>query len=280
MTEDTNSEVIQNEAKEDQTTQPGLISRILRVLFRVFVAVLVGLAIGLGIYFGALRIYRDAIEPIQNYEARIGELEQSLARLDDDLQNDTNALNDRQAEIEGKLVEQGEAIASVEALIAAAQQDLREQRRVLASVDELQQESTDLSVMITDLLTRVDQIEAEIDSGDLPALKVQRTAVYLRAMTLLTRAQLELDRNNLGFAEEQVVFARDALQGLLPPEPVAGEPYGDGEILIDIIARLEGIIADLPGRPNTAGDDLETVWGLFLQALQPVQSVEIEAGGE
>jgi hypothetical protein len=56
--------------------------------------------------------------------------------------------------------------------------------------------------------------------------------------------------------------------------------YGDEEILTDILERLDGVIAELPARADTAGNDLETVWGLFLEALQPEQITESEAGGE
>jgi hypothetical protein len=280
MTEETKPDEIQTNNQTEQPKQPGFFTRILRVLFRVLVAILVGLAIGLGIYFGALRFYRDAIEPIQNYESRIGELEESLARLGEDIQGDSDTLNSGQAAIEGKLVEQGEEIASVEALIAAVQQDLREQRRVLAAVDDLHMQSEEISDLVTELVERVELIEEEIASGDLPAQRVQRTAVYLQAMTFLSRARLELDRSNLGFAEEQVVAARDAVQSLVPLEPTASEVYGDEEILTDILERLEGVIADLPTRADTAGNDLETVWGLFLEALQPEQTTESETGAE
>ena len=88
------------------------------------------------------------------------------------------------------------------------QDDIREQRRILATVENLEEDFEAFTLALGDLSLLVEQLEAEIDSGDLPAARVQRTAVYLRAMTMLTRAQLEIDRTNLGFAAEQVALAR------------------------------------------------------------------------
>jgi uncharacterized coiled-coil protein SlyX len=146
MTEEINAEVVEREGEIESTTEPGLLSKILRVTFRILIAVVIGLALGVGIYYGFLRLYRDAIEPIQNYEARIGDLERSLDLLQEDSKIDSAELTDRQAEIEGRLAEQGEAIASAEALVAAAQEDLREQRKVLGTVEDLQGDLEEISL--------------------------------------------------------------------------------------------------------------------------------------
>jgi hypothetical protein len=280
MTEEMNAEVVEREDEIRNATQPGLMSRILRVTFRILIAIVIGLALGAGIYYGFLRLYRDAIEPIQTYEARIGDLENSLEFLKEDVGIDNAELTDRQAVIEGRLAEQGEAIASVEALVAAAQEDLREQRIVLGTVEDLQGDLEELSLSLGAVSLQVEQLEADIASGDLPAQKVQRTAIYLQAMTLLTRARLELDRDNTGFAGQQIVAAQAALNRLLPAESEVEVTYGDEQLVIAILERLDLILADLRDRPAVAEDELEAVWKLFLEALQPVQLEEIEAGGE
>jgi hypothetical protein len=128
--------------------------------------------------------------------------------------------------------------------------------------------------------TRVEQLEADIATGDLSAQRVQRTAVYLRAMSLLTRARLELDRDNLGFAGEQVNAARETLNELIVVDPQAEDIDGDEALIVTILERLDLVLLDLPMRPNVAGDELEAVWKLFIEALQTVQLDEIDAGGE
>ena len=125
----------------------------------------------------------------------------------------------------------------------------------------------------------VEQLENEIAAGDLPAQRVQRTAVYLRAMSLLTRAQLELDRDNLGFAAEQVEAARETLGELVKADPEEEESLEDA-LLATILERLDLVLSDLPNRPKVAADELEAVWKFFMEALQPVQLEQPETGGE
>jgi hypothetical protein len=280
MTEEMNAGVVEREGEIDNAVEPGLMRKILRVTFRILIAMVIGLALGVGIYYGFLRLYRDAIEPIQNYEARIGDLEHSLDLLQEDLDADSAELTDRQAEIEGRLAEQGEAIASVEALVEAAQDDLREQRNVLGAVGDLQDDLEELSLALGTVSLQVEQLEADIASGDLPAQRVQRTALYLQAMSLLTRARLEIDRDNLGFAREQILAAQTVLGRLLPTDPEADMIYGDEQLVVAILERLDLVLVDLGNRPAVAADELEAAWKLFLEALQPVQLEEIEAGGE
>ena len=280
MTEETNVVVVETELAEPKTTEPGVMSRVVRVFFRILVAVVVGLALGAGLYVGAVRLYREAIEPIQGYEARIGDLERSLDLMRTELEADSSEITTRQVEIEGRLAEQNEAIASVEALVISAQMDLREQRKILSTVEDLSETLDDLSLALGTISLRVEHIEEEIATGDLPAQRVQRTAVYLRAMTLLTRASIELDRDNLGFAKEQIEAARAALNELVLADMLSEVEDGDGGLLTSILERLDLVLQDLRSQPAAAADELEAVWKLFLVATEPVQLEESETGGE
>lgn len=280
MTDDTQSAVAKPEVLEADPAKTTVFSRIMRVLFRVLIAIVIGIALGAGLYFGAIRLYREVIEPIQSYEARIADLEQGVDRLRADAQSDEAEIQARQIEIERRLAVQGEAIASAQALAQSAQADLREQRRLLSGLEETGEEIDDLTLALGTLSLRLEQLEEAVASGDLPAQKVQRTAIYLRAMTLLTRARLELDRANLGFAREQVVAAQVTLNLLAVDEGLSDTEYGDEQILADIQERLNLVLLDIPDRPGVAGDELEAVWRLFLEAMQPVQLDQSEAGGE
>ncbi len=280
MTEETQNAVAEVVEESPPEAKPSVLSRIGRILFRILVTVVVGLALGTGLYFGAIRLYRDTIEPIQSYEQRISDLELGMAQLRSELESESEALNERQAAIEGRLATNAEALASVEALVAAAQDDLREQRRILATVENLEEDFESFTLALGDLSLLVEQLEAEIDSGDLPAARVQRTAVYLRGMTMLMRAQLEIDRTNLGFAAEQVALARDTMGELVSDESEPEDLYGDEELIGEIIERLGIVLADLPSRPEVASAQLEAIWNLFTEALQPVQLDPLDTGGE
>ncbi len=280
MTEEMKYEAVQGEEVERRSEVPGVMRKLGRVLFRTLVAIIVGLAIGIGLYYGALRLYREAIEPIQGYGDRILDLERRLDLLSKDMEVESQELNDRQASIEGRLATQAEALASVEALVDAAQEDLREQRGILNAVGELEGQVEDLTLAVDNVSSLVEQFELEIVAGDLTAQRVQRTASYLRAMSLLTRAQLELDRDNYGFAAEQIAAARAIMSGLIVVDETSGESVGDEALVGLILERLDAVLLDLPSRPAVAGDGLEAVWKLFMEAVQPVQLEQPETGGE
>jgi len=279
MTEETKQVIVQSEVDVPETRQSGVLGTFARIAFRILVAVVVGLALGVGLYFGVLRFYRQVVEPIQSYEARIGDLERSLDAMRQELETDNATTAMRQAEMEGRLAEQGEAIASAEAMVAAAQADLREQRKILGTVEELSKTLDDVSLALDNVSLRVGQLDDAITAGDLPAQKVQRTAVYLRAMTLLTRARLELDRDNLGFAREQLEAAHTLLTDLAAADALSVVEPPDMQILSAILERLDLVIPDLQSRPAVAGDELEAVWRLFLEATNPVQLDDVKAGG-
>jgi hypothetical protein len=269
------------EAQEDiQAAGDKVFTRIGRILFRLLAAVVVGLALGAGLYYGAVRLYREAIEPIQQYEQRISDLERSLGQITQTLESDSQELNQRQTILEGRLAEQTEALASARALLDGVQQDVREQRRMLGGVAELEDEIENITLALGELSDLVAGLEAAIAAGDLPAQRVQRTAVYLRAMSLLTRAELELEQNNQGFAAEQVEAAKQTLSELVEGDAQVEDPSHDQALIVTIVERLDGILSDLPGRPEVAANDLEAVWQLFMEAVQPLQLEDIETGGE
>jgi predicted RNase H-like nuclease (RuvC/YqgF family) len=278
MSEDT-TELVEISQEVQSTSEPSMMRRVGRVVFRTLITIIVGLALGMGLYYGSIRLYREAIEPIQNYEDRISELERSLDQVSNTLESENIELHNRQAGIEGRLAEYAEAVASVEALVQATQQDLRDQRRIISSIEDIEKEMEELTLALGSVSTLVEQLEIDIEAGELTAQQVQRTAVYLRAMSMLTRAQLELDRDNLGFAAEQVVAARETLGELINVDPEA-EASVDDALLATILERLDLVLLDLPTRPKVAADELEAVWKLFMEALQPVQLEQPETGGE
>jgi predicted RNase H-like nuclease (RuvC/YqgF family) len=278
MSEDT-TELVEISQEVQSTSEPSMMRRVGRVVFRTLITIIVGLALGMGLYYGSIRLYREAIEPIQNYEDRISELERSLDQVSNTLESENIELHNRQAGIEGRLAEYAEAVASVEALVQATQQDLRDQRRIISSIEDIEKEMEELTLALGSVSTLVEQLEIDVEAGELTAQQVQRTAVYLRAMSMLTRAQLELDRDNLGFAAEQVVAARETLGELINVDPEA-EASVDDVLLATILERLDLVLLDLPTRPKVAADELEAVWKLFMEALQPVQLEQPETGGE
>ena len=82
----------------------------------------------------------------------------------------------------------------------------------------------------------------------------------MKAMEMLTRGRLYLVQNNLGLAQNEVQAARDVLAGLVAPD------YQQAALNAMII-RLDLALANLPGAPVLAAEDLEIAWQLLRAGL-------------
>ncbi len=121
----------------------------------------------------------------------------------------------------------------------------------------------DLEETLADQQSELEDLaEAEDEpSAELQALQdqIQR----LQAMTLISRARLELLRANYGLAQENLEGARAIFDDQL---------LAEDSPIISVLGRLDLAIQALPDSPSVAAQDLEAAWRLLAE-INPAESL-------
>ncbi|MCA9932398.1 MAG: hypothetical protein H6662_13100 [Ardenticatenaceae bacterium] len=275
-----------------QTTRRTFGTRLLWILKTVFVTFLlliVILALAGGGYWGVLELQRS----FDSVNTQIGANTQAVELLRSDvnglmgnspeqqqqltaLQSDLDALNGRLTDLDTRLAEQDTAVADLtaanEELIArtatledglvAMQGDLITNTTQLdtlgGDVDAVRADVTTLDNHVTNLeqvvVTAATQASVAIDSSQVVTLTVdnmQETLILFRAWEIVTRARLRLLENNAGLAATDAQLAVQILTTLA---------INDDNPLTAVQTRLEQALANLPGNPSGAAQDLERAW--------------------
>lgn len=264
------SEVSEPEAGERKASS---FSQVMRVLLRFLIVVLLGGVFGIAIYFGVPTLYRSAIEPMQVNALRIAELEEALNQVQTTSSRQVEQVGERLVEIEGRLAEQGEAFAAMEAELEVVQTSLEDQRDRVSRLRDLVDRVEDLTSDMDEMVTRVETLEASLTAVELPAASIGRQLQLIRAMTLLTKARLWLVQDNLGLAAEEITTARNLLDEL-----IGAEQDGEDEVLGQIVERLDLALMDIRTTPIVAADELEIAWKLLVEVTRPASYLTIPSG--
>jgi hypothetical protein len=250
-----------------QTTGEGAATgfyRVVRLIFRLLLVVLLGTVLGVAVYFGVPALYRAVVEPMQVNTQRIDDLESAFAEERQAARSRAAETGEQMVEVEGRLAEQGESLASLQAEVEGLLSEQEEQQdqitRLLQLVDQMETLNADL--LETD--ARVTDLESVLVEADLPAQRIERHLQLIRVMTLLTRARLWLIQDNLGLAAEDVQASKDVLAAMLEDAT-----QSEADTLMPIITRLEQALEDLRVAPVIAADDLEIAWKLLAAATEP-----------
>ncbi|HLA87979.1 MAG TPA: helix-hairpin-helix domain-containing protein [Anaerolineales bacterium] len=153
-----------------------------------------------------------------------------------------------------------------------------------ARVGELDDEVANLQIQLNEMNSRVDIIETSVEtrSASLDKLeKIQATleaqikenndkslrelkyeVMMTRALDMLGRARLYLAQSNFGLAKVDVQSARDLLFELQTET-------GD-DMLLQVIARLDLALGNLPAFPVVASGDLEIAWQILMGGGTPM----------
>jgi predicted RNase H-like nuclease (RuvC/YqgF family) len=236
----------------------------IRLIFRFLIVVLFGVVLGAAIYFGVPALYRAVVEPMQVNTQRIDDLELALAEERETARSRAAETGELVVDVEGRLAEQGELLAALQAEVEGLSSKQEEQHdqitRLLRLADQI--ESLNADLLETD--ARVADLETVLVEADLPAQRIERHLQLIRVMTLLTRARLWLIQDNLGLAADDVEISRDVLAAMLE-----SATQDEADKLVPIITRLEQALEDLRIAPVIAADDLEIAWKLLTAATEP-----------
>ncbi len=239
------------------------LTRVVRSVFRVVLVSVIGIALGVGIYFGTRGLYRNYVEPMQASLRRIAEIEEALAQDKVLARKQAEQTGERLAEIDGRLAEQSEALAILVVEIDSVQNELENQD---TRIDRLRTMVNRIETLSSDLRATADQVEGletALSEIELPAQRISKQLRMIQAMTLLCKAHLWLDEDNLGLAAEEIIAARDILTFIPESDSVEEDALMD-----QIIDRLSLALADVRTIPIVAADELEIAWKLMLEATE------------
>jgi septation ring formation regulator EzrA len=225
---------------------------------------------GLQARLEALEIQGDADrETFSSLQSGLDAVETSLA----DIQA---AQAEAQAAIDDLLAAQaatGASLEGIQATQAEAEARMAEAFAALGeaqvALDDLAQQLDDIDQAVEGLAQAASQSDERVEAleGELQVVTAHGADLLydqhlLRALDLLTRAELHLAQGNAGLARLDVATARALLSDLQTQLPAR---YQDA--MAAILTRLDLVLGNLPGAPDLARGDLDATWQLLLRGL-------------
>ncbi len=275
---ETNPEESSSAAASGRGPGPSLAGRIGRVLLRLLVVFILGAALGAGIYYGAIKLYRDAIEPLRTLDTRLEDLQFQLDHQAANQQDQMVELRTRLTELEGRAAAINEQLSELEARVGVQQDDLG---ALQSQVGDLTQFERRLNALVDDqeaLTTRMQELEDLVAGGDLPAERIDRNLQLLRAMTIMTRARVSLNDLNLGLAQADLGAASDILAILTAGS--TGQAEGDSAAepgLVEASDHLSAALSNVLSRPAVAEEELEIAWKLLIEFTSSTLEPSVDA---
>jgi hypothetical protein len=280
MTEELKQESTQPEAAQVESAAdapelrsgPSLAGRIGRFLLRLLVVVVLGAALGAGLFYGAIRLYRDAIEPLRTLDTRLADLQLQIDRLQETQGEQTADMRDRLTTLEGRMAALNEQVSELEARAGILQED---QNALETRVEDLKPIEARLDAVAAEqetLAMRMQGVEDMVASEELPAQRVARDLQLLRAMTVMTRARLSLSQLNLGLAQADLGAANDILAILVGTGTGVAEGTTPADSrLVEASDHINAALTSVLSRPAVAEDELEIAWKLLIELTAPVE---------
>jgi hypothetical protein len=180
---------------------------------------------------------------------------------------DRAAINDQLISIQTRLNDLETAAAAGNSSAAGLQSGLdslrKDQAALQTSLDRLDQLEKELNGFETVTSYNATQV-ASLRAPDGQIASLKREVQTLKALNLLTRAEVNLAQNNFGLAKDDVMAARAVLLALRDTTPASEQPALDGWI-----ARLDLSMANMLSFPLVASNDLEAAYQLIAAGMAP-----------
>ena len=253
-------EVAEQVNKEGQVSA---FSRVMRFILRFIFVMVFGVVLGAALYLGVPALYRSTIEPMRANAERIEELQETLAMSLSTSEKQAERLGERLVEAEGRLAEQGETVAALQAELEGIGDVLDDQASKISKLSIMSDQLETITADLDETIDRVELLEVTLSEVEFPAVEFRRQVRMISAMTMITKARLWLIQDNLGQAAEEISAARELLSNSVVDMNVVDEE------LVQIIERLDLALADVRTMPIVAADELEIAWKLLVEATSP-----------
>ena len=271
----------------------GLFKFLVRLIFVIVLAVAIGTGLYYAIAYGLPAIDRAYLQPVRDNTAAIAELQSQaeqnathsadqLTALQDritalEVQNDTNlnTIDSLQTQLDsmGALAEEQAALITQVAELEDALATL--DKAFQGAETELGTAMTELQEMTAGNRDAIDGILAAMAADDFPIDQAYADLQLVKAMALLTRAQVFIFQDNFGLATTDIEEARNLLIA------VGSDPALEGLELEPVLNRLSLALAGLPQTPELASADLAAAWellvdGISVEVVETAEPVETE----
>lgn len=288
------------------TQKPSCFSRALGFILRLFFVLILGVVLGAGIFYGALYVYRQYIQVVQEHSWQLYELETRLEQLDSQTSQRLSDYQDRLETLEIQSDTGKATLAKFEGRLSALEAEWETLQGTLYDLAEAQAEQVDILVEINenlmDMGAQLDRLQGDVkalekeaqslaksvteNSEDIEtALTASETALaqgedlqqqlaLLRAMELLTRSRIYLFQDDYSLARADLLAAKELLSGL-----AEGAPEGQAEALEAINKFVDQAASNLPIAPLTAIKRLESAWELLVAGL-PEEPLEMQPSSD
>lgn len=218
------------------------VERFFAFLLRLILVLIVLAALAVGLSYSLPLLYQKYIQPVQDNTAQLARLNNRLA------QNEIT-------------------IAGLQAKLDAVQTEQAQHAQTLSDLTGDTQKINEQIAKHTQSLAALEQAQSALQTqNDATDAEVARQVSLMKSMELLSRARLFMYQSNFGLARQDVQTARDLLAEVQPTAPA---DFADD--LAEVIHRLDLTLANLPGFPVAASDDLDIAWQILLSGLPEPQ---------
>jgi hypothetical protein len=251
---------------QPQPTPPFVLAlqAFMRGLLRlVLIVALIGL-IAAAFYYALPLAYRELVLPVRETSARLDALSQQIT-------SDRTAMNEQLTAVQARLNQLETSSAAADGRAADLQSGYDSLRKDLADLQIALDRLDQLEYALKALDTRQAQSAGQLATleegfrapgGKLDSLRVE--VETLKAMNLLTRAEVNLAQNNFGLARDDVMAARNVLLVMRDTLPAEEQNNVSGWIV-----RLDLAMANLPAFPLVAANDLEAAYQMLAMGVLP-----------
>jgi chaperonin cofactor prefoldin len=226
---------VSEERSPERRTFGKVLGGILRWLLRLLVVLIIGAVLGVGLFFGGIYLYQQYVQPVQVHAIRLDVLE---ARQEQVAERLTERLDDVQERVRGLEAQQDQdrqALARLEAQIAAA---VTAQAAQATRLDRLTAIGSDLAALQA-ALAQVEEAQQAL-RADAAAVQESREA---------TQADLEATQADLKATQADLEALQQDLQAL-------------GEELDATASGLDAIEAEINTVSEAAAEQSEVVTAL------------------
>lgn len=243
------------------TPKPGA-GRFWGGCLRLLIFALAVAAVTAALYYATPYVYRYLVTPVQNNRAVIEHIQRSQARWQDDLEGRLNDQSQRIAQLEAESAAEREALSQSETGLAQQEEILADQAATLseleASLEAQSQAIANLEQSLDDLDAALSQLEGSVAGPETAVTRLQRQVSLLQMQQAALKARLHLSENNAGQAQSALEEARQPLRRL----GSLASPAERGA-LAEIEEQLEAVTVAIEEQPFTAVQELEILWQLL-----------------